>query len=151
MIDVHSQFTVDAQFLPGTDDVIAWVSAAAAERANTGEVAVRFVDEEEGLALNAAYRGADKATNVLSFAGDLPAEVGLDLFGDIVICTPVVVKEAQEQGKTIEAHYAHLIVHGTLHLLGFDHEDDPSAQVMEGLERNVMADLGYSDPYASPP
>ena len=84
----------------------------------------------------------------MSFQADLPPEVELPLLGDLVICAPVVEREACEQDKSVEAHYAHMAVHGTLHLLGYDHEDDPSATLMEDLERKVMAGLGFPDPYA---
>ena len=124
-----------------------WVAAAASECGEV-EVAIRVVDDCESQELNRTYRGFDKPTNVLSFQADLPPEVELPLLGDLVICAPVVEREAYEQEKTVEAHYAHMAVHGTLHLLGYDHEDDPSATLMEDLERRVMAGLGFPDPYA---
>ena len=97
------------------------------------------------------YRGKDYATNVLSFPADLPEGlpegVRLPLLGDLVICAPVVAKEAREQGKPLAAHYAHLTVHGTLHLLGWNHEDDTEAECMEGLEREILAGMGIDDPY----
>ena len=122
--------------------------AAAASGCDEVEVAIRVVDDCESQELNRTYRGFDKPTNVLSFQADLPPEVELPLLGDLVICAPVVEREAYEQEKTVEAHYAHMAVHGTLHLLGYDHEDDPSATLMEDLERKVMAGLGFPDPYA---
>ena len=122
--------------------------AAATRGCDEVEVAIRVVDDCESQELNRTYRGFDKPTNVLSFRADLPSEVELPLLGDLVICAPVVEREAYEQEKTVEAHYAHMAVHGTLHLLGYDHEDDPSATLMEDLERKVMAGLGFPDPYA---
>jgi len=133
--------------VPVDDAWTRWVAAAAVERDQV-EVAVRVVDDAESQELNRTYRGFDKSTNVLSFEADLPPEVGLPLLGDLVICAPVVEREADEQDKSVESHYAHMAVHGTLHLLGYDHEDDTSATIMEDLERKVMASLGYPDPYA---
>lgn len=117
-------------------------------------VSVRLVGEEEGRSLNLQYRGKDYATNVLSFeyddgdgfAGELAA--GMPRMGDLVICVPVVQREAQQQGKTLEAHFAHLMVHGMLHLQGFDHEQDDEAELMEAVETQTLAGLGYADPYA---
>lgn len=126
----------------------AWVDAALAGRRTDWELAIRLVDESEGRTLNHDYRGRDAATNVLSFPVDLPEGVDLPLLGDLVICAPVVAREAAEQGKSETAHWAHLTVHGVLHLLGFDHATSVEADVMEGEERRVMAQLGFSDPYA---
>lgn len=136
------QYACDGDALPPRPKVRRWVKAAA--EARSAEVTVRFVDTEEGQALNRGYRSRDYATNVLSFP-----YMGLpDMVGDLVICLPVVLREAAEQGKTIEAHFAHLIVHGMLHLQGYDHEtSDADAEVMEAREREIMAKLGYPDPY----
>jgi probable rRNA maturation factor len=109
------------------------------------ELTVRFVDEEEGRVLNRTYRQKDYATNVLTFAY---AESEDDpVTGDLILCCPVVEREAAEQGKPLEAHYAHLIVHGTLHAQGYDHEDESEAQEMESIETDIMQSLGFSDPY----
>ena len=119
-----------------------------------GEITVRIVDAEEGQALNRDYRHKDYATNVLTFDYDaqaLEGEAGLAgpvVVGDLVLCVPVLVREAEEQGKAIDAHFAHLVVHGMLHLQGFDHEDDAEAEEMEAREREILAALGYPDPYA---
>lgn len=121
-----------------------WLTAALERPA---ELTVRIVSAEEGRALNRDYRGKDYATNVLSFPAELPEGVTLPLLGDLVICAPVVAKEAAEQGKALAAHYAHLTIHGVLHLLGLDHENDIEALVMEAIEREILADMGYSDPY----
>lgn len=147
---------IDVQFacaLPGDDwpdanTVRRWVLAALPVHRQSVEVAVRIVDQDEGLQLNQAYRGRDYATNVLSFEADLPEGVEVDLLGDIVICAPVVAAEAEAQGKPVRAHFAHLVVHGTLHLLGHDHLDDAEANVMEGSECEILARLGFADPYA---
>ncbi|GAB3462815.1 hypothetical protein GCM10027321_24830 [Massilia terrae] len=113
------------------------------------ELTVRFVDAEEGKQLNHDYRGKDYATNVLTFAYNEGAEIDEDepTQADIILCTDVLVKEAEEQGKTVEEHAAHLVVHGVLHAQGFDHEHDEEAEEMEQLERDIMEALGYPDPY----
>ncbi|WP_440966379.1 rRNA maturation RNase YbeY [Massilia sp. GER05] len=114
------------------------------------ELAIRFVDTEEGQTLNREYRGKDYATNVLTFAYNEGAEIADDepTQADIVLCTDVLQREADEQKKTVEEHAAHLVVHGVLHAQGFDHETDEEAEEMEQLERDIMEALGYPDPYA---
>ena len=126
------------------DDMLFRKWARATLRVDT-EIALRIVDEEEGRALNRDYRGKDYATNVLTF----PLTEEPHLMGDIILCAPVVAREAAEQGKPVEAHYAHLTVHGVLHLHGYDHETEPQAELMEGLETEIVTKLGYSDPYAA--
>jgi probable rRNA maturation factor len=118
-----------------------------ARRRKATEVAIRIVDADEGRALNLQYRGRDYATNVLSFPADLPPGLNLPLIGDLVICAPVVAREAAEQGKKPADHWAHLTIHGTLHLLGYDHIEEAEAEAMEGLETRVLAGLGIADPY----
>lgn len=130
---------------PSRKMIRAWARAALLE--GRAEVAIRLVGESEGHELNLTYRGKDYATNVLSFPAELPAGVDLPILGDIVICAPVVQREARVQGKDCRAHFAHLTVHGVLHLLGFDHEDPREAQSMEALERDILASLGFDDPY----
>lgn len=127
-----------------------WAEAAlrGARHRRRAELAIRIVDSTEGLALNRQYRGRDYATNVLSFPVEPPPGVRLALIGDLAICAPVVLREAAEQGKPARAHWAHLTVHGVLHLLGYDHIVDADAEVMESLERRVLASLGIDDPYA---
>ena len=120
--------------------VARWMRAALAAPA---EIAVRIVDADEGQTLNRDYRGKDYATNVLTF--DYAREPVVH--ADLVLCAPVVEREAHEQGKTIEAHYAHLLVHGTLHAQGYDHERARDAKVMEAREREILAALGFADPY----
>lgn len=128
--------------LPSRKQIEAWVTSALyADAALT----VRFVDEEEGRTLNRSYRGKDYATNVLTFAY---AESEDDpVTGDIVLCCPVVETEAREQRKPLEAHYAHLIVHGVLHAQGYEHEDDTEAEEMEAIETETLQALGFDDPY----
>ena len=110
---------------------------------------VRIVDEAESNELNLTYRGKDKPTNVLSFPFEAPPGLELPLLGDLVICRQVVEREAQEQGKPLMAHWAHMVVHGSLHLLGYDHIEDEEAEEMEALERDIMQELGFADPYQS--
>ncbi len=142
------QYVVPADGLPGRDDFRRWAKAAL--QAGAAEVTLRVVDAEEGQTLNRDYRGKDYATNVLTFTfdEDMPPIPELPLLGDIVLCAPVVAREAAEQGKPLAAHYAHLVVHGMLHLQGYDHLDDEEADEMEALETRILAGLGYPDPYA---
>jgi probable rRNA maturation factor len=106
-----------------------------------------LVDEPESRALNERYRGKDRPTNVLSFPAELPEELDIPLLGDIVICAPLVAEEASSQGKPVEAHWAHLVVHGVLHLLGHDHQLESEAREMEALEVELLASLGFPNPY----
>ncbi len=146
-LDVSVSYGLPRAGLPAAVSFRRWAAAAAQGRIKRADLAIRLVDAKEGRALNRHYRGRDYATNVLSFPVELPEGVVLPLLGDLVICAPVVAKEALEQGKPLAAHYAHLTVHGVLHLLGLDHEDDREAEAMEQLERNILATLGLPDPY----
>ena len=136
--------------VPARASFAAWVDAAlvVARRRRAAELSIRLVDADEGRELNRHYRDRDYATNVLSFPADLPPGIQLPLLGDLVICVPVVVREAVEQAKPLKHHYAHMTVHGVLHLLGHDHIDDADAERMEALERKALAGLGIADPYA---
>ncbi|MEC7377431.1 MAG: rRNA maturation RNase YbeY [Pseudomonadota bacterium] len=111
------------------------------------EVTIRIVGSEESQALNHQYRGKDYPTNVLSFPFEAPPGITVPLAGDLVICAPVVESEAREQQKTLEAHWAHMVIHGMLHLQGYDHIEDEDAEVMEALEIRLLAQLGYGNPY----
>ena len=133
------QYATVGEDLPTRPQVRRWVQAALTCAA---EITVRFVTTAEGLALNRDYRGQDHATNVLSFAYETAP-----LRGDLVLCAPVVAREAQQQNKTLAAHYAHLVVHGVLHLQGFDHETPVAAEGMEAREREIVIRLGYTNPY----
>ncbi|EEQ12819.1 metalloprotease [Yersinia frederiksenii ATCC 33641] len=113
------------------------------------EVTIRLVDEAESHELNLTYRGKDKSTNVLSFPFEAPPEIELPLLGDLIICRQVVEQEAVEQDKALLAHWAHMVVHGSLHLLGYDHIVDDEAEEMESIETEIMQNLGYPDPYIS--
>jgi probable rRNA maturation factor len=126
-----------------------WIGAALAGHGKDAELCLRIVDANEITELNRLYRGGNYATNVLSFPAHLPEELQLPHLGDIVVCAEVVAREAREQHKSLEAHWAHMLVHGTLHLLGHDHIDDAEAEAMEALERTILAGLGYPDPYRS--
>lgn len=140
-VSLSVQYAAGGGGLPTRHQFRRWVKAAALREL---AVTLRLVEETEGRELNRGYRGKDWATNVLTFVYD-----DLDpLAGDIVLCAPVVAREAREQGKPLEAHYAHLTVHGTLHLQGYDHEREEEAARMEGLESRIVTGLGYAEPYA---
>lgn len=137
----------DPQGLPDAADFQRWLDAAVLPFQAEAEVTIRLVDEAESQSLNRTYRGKDKPTNVLSFPFECPPGIELPLLGDLIICRQVVEREAAEQGKALAAHWAHMVVHGSLHLLGYDHIEDQEAEEMESLEREFMANLGYPDPY----
>ena len=147
ILEVSISYGLPRTGIPAANSFRRWAAAALDGRIREADLAIRLVDDREGLALNRHYRGKDYPTNVLSFPADLPEGVKLPLLGDLVICAPVVAREAAEQNKRISAHYAHLTVHGILHLLGWDHEDDREAECMEQLEREILATLGIGDPY----
>lgn len=152
-LDVAVGYAVPRAGLPAAVSFRKWVAAALAGRIREADLAIRIVGAKEGRALNRHYRGKDYATNVLSFPADmaegvkLPKGVKMPLLGDLVLCAPVIAREAREQKKPVVAHYAHLTVHGALHLLGWDHEDSRDAECMETLEREILAGLGVEDPY----
>ena len=138
------QFATPRKGLPGQQRFRRWAAACLIENV---DVTIRLVDHDEGLALNSGYRHGTKPTNVLTFAYPETSP----LSGDIVLCMPVVRDEARARKKTVEAHLAHLTVHGMLHLQGFDHHSDQDAELMEGLETEILGKLGYADPYAKIP
>jgi probable rRNA maturation factor len=139
-LTLATQYATARDGLPTRHQFRKWVLAALQQDA---EITLRLVNELEGRELNRTYRGKDYATNVLTFTlTDTP-----QLLGDIVLCAPVVAREAAEQAIALEAHYAHLAVHGVLHLQGHDHEDDADAAAMEALETQILIGLGYADPY----
>ena len=147
--DVSVSYGLARKGLPSSVSFKRWAAAAAEGRIRKADLAIRVVDHKEGTSLNRHYRGKDKPTNVLSFPAEMPTGVDLPmpLLGDLVICAPVVLKEAKEQGKLLTAHYAHLTIHGVLHLLGLNHEDKREAKAMELIERDILAGLGFPDPY----
>ena len=133
--------------LPTEEQIVQWATAAVQPEGDEVEMTVRIVDEAESHELNLTYRGKDRPTNVLSFPFECPDEVELPLLGDLVICRQVVEREAAEQEKPLIAHWAHMVVHGSLHLLGYDHIEDNEAEEMESLETQIMQGLGFDDPY----
>lgn len=141
MSPIHIQRAVPPQGLPSATSLRDWAKAARGKKG--GEITIRLVSPDESQALNRDWRGKDKPTNVLSFPMQEP-----DYLGDIVICAAVVAAEAAEQHKTLRAHWAHMVVHGVLHLLGHDHLVEAEAEQMEALERRLLAKMGFSDPYA---
>ena len=152
-LDVAVGYAVPRTGVPAAVSFRRWVAAALDGRIREADLAIRIVGNKEGRALNHHYRGKDYATNVLSFPAEIaegvkmPKGVKMPLLGDLVICAPVVAREAKEQKKPLAAHYAHLTVHGALHLLGWDHGNDVEAEAMEQLEREILAGLGIDDPY----
>ena len=149
MLELDLQNASSAASLPSETDLRRWCELALSARSADSELTIRLVDEAEGRELNRTWRHKDYATNVLSFPAEIPEGIlDIPLLGDLVICVPVVEREAAEQGKTLQAHWAHLVIHGCLHLLGYDHQDDDEAEEMEALERELLAELGHPDPYA---
>jgi probable rRNA maturation factor len=146
-LDLEIQYATRLRSLPSADEFRSWVTAALAGRRDEAELAIRLVDDEESRQLNHKYRGKDQSTNVLSFPADVPVEVASPLLGDLVICAPVVLRESEEQGKTANAHWAHLVVHGVLHLLGYDHQNTNEASTMESLEKEILFGMNLPDPY----
>jgi probable rRNA maturation factor len=136
---------------PNEQECLVWVKSALAGRKDQATVSIRIVDSAESQQLNRDYRGKDKPTNVLSFPFDAPQGVPEEAFdymlGDLVVCAPIVIEEAHAQNKEIGHHWSHLLIHGTLHLLGYDHIKDEEAETMEQLERDILATLGVPDPY----
>ena len=136
----HQPDEASGEQMPSVAQFRKWARSALAVDA---EITLRIVDELEGRTLNRTYRGKDYATNVLTF----PLTEEPLLMGDIILCAPVVAKEAQDQHKSLQAHFAHLTIHGVLHLQGYDHETEPQAELMEANEIRMMRKLGYADPY----
>lgn len=142
------QHASEARIIPTQASLTAWATAALNGHRDHAEMTIRIVDEAEGAELNLTYRGKRGPTNVLSFPFYPPPGIGdLELIGDLVICAPVVEREAFEQGKDSAAHWAHMVVHGTLHLLGYDHLTEGQAAEMEALETDILLGLGFSAPY----
>lgn len=139
--------TENIEGLPTEEQIVQWATGAVQPEGNEVEMTVRIVDEAESHELNLTYRGKDRPTNVLSFPFECPDEMELPLLGDLVICRQVVEREAAEQEKPLMAHWAHMVVHGCLHLLGYDHIEDDEAEEMESLETQIMQGLGFDDPY----
>jgi probable rRNA maturation factor len=147
VLGLDVQYAVDDDSLPTQREFDCWVRAALEPMGDTVDMAIRVVDEQEGQQLNNRYRDIDRATNVLSFPFEAPPGIESDYIGDLVICAPVVQREAQQQHKPEKHHWAHMVVHGVLHLRGYDHQLDAQAVEMETLEKKILATLGVQDPY----
>ena len=141
------QIATTATNIPAEDALLRVLTAAISPFQDEAEVTIRIVDEAESQQLNFDYREKDKPTNVLSFPFQAPPGIELTLLGDLIICAQVVAREAEEQNKALEAHWAHMVVHGSLHLLGFDHINEADAEEMEAEEVQILHDLGYANPY----
>ncbi|MEZ9697546.1 rRNA maturation RNase YbeY [Vibrio sp. 10N.261.46.E12] len=147
-IELDLQLAVEnEQGLPTEQDIQLWLDKTIPQFQKNAELTIRIVDTEESHQLNHEYRGKDKPTNVLSFPFEAPPGIEIDLLGDLIICRQVVEKEAEEQSKLLLAHWAHMVVHGSLHLLGYDHIEDDEAEEMESLETEIMQAMGFEDPY----
>lgn len=147
MIDIDWQIELHHPSMPDTHTLTPWVTQVIQPHQKTAELTIRIVDIDEISQLNQQYRGKQGPTNVLSFPADLPEHIHIPLLGDIIICAPIVAEEAQKQNKTPEAHWAHIITHGVLHLLGYDHIDNQDAEEMEALETALLASWGFANPY----
>lgn len=132
---------------PTPEQMLLWIDTALADYPQDAEIVVRIVDEQEISDLNAQYRHKSGPTNILSFPADLPVELELNLLGDLVVCASLLEREAQEQTKPLMDHWAHIIIHGVLHLLGYDHIDDAEAELMEAREIDILSKLGIDNPY----
>jgi probable rRNA maturation factor len=145
ILDIQSASS--SEDAPDEQSIKRWVSAAIVSNTGDTELSIRIVDERESQELNQTYRGSSGPTNVLSFPFDAEIPEPLPLIGDVVICAPVVAREAEQQNKELKAHWAHMIVHGVLHLQGYDHQNDTEAVIMEALETEIMQKLGFPPPY----
>ena len=146
-IDVDIQIACEQAQLPSDEQLALWVETALAGHQEEAELTIRIVEEAESQQLNDVYRGKNKPTNVLSFPFEVPEGIELSLLGDLVICASVVEAEAKQQNKLLFDHWAHMVIHGVLHLLGYDHIQEQDAEQMEALERQLLRSLGISDPY----
>ena len=153
LLDLEVQYAIPEvgsaarQDIPTQNEIYRWAAAALTPVNHAIELVIRVVDEQESRQLNSRYRGKDKSTNVLSFPFAAPNDVDCDHLGDLVICAPVVIREAGEQRKRESDHWAHMVVHGVLHLRGLDHQTEDQARDMEELEKQILAGLGIQDPY----
>lgn len=146
-IIVDVQYACDASSLPNEDQITHWAKQTLNDFKQNAELTIRLVGEEEGGELNERWRQSKGPTNVLSFPADSPEHITPELLGDIIICAPVIAKEAAEQEKALDAHWKHMIVHGILHLLGYDHIDETQAKTMESLEISILHTIGVGNPY----
>ncbi len=146
-LDLDLQLASSATELPTQQEFELWASAAIKDHRDIAELTIRIVDNDESQELNSTYRGKDKPTNVLSFPFEAPPEITLPLLGDLIVASDVVAAEAIEQNKSLKSHWAHMVVHGCLHLLGYDHIEDDEAIEMESLETKLLKNLGFENPY----
>ncbi len=146
--DITIQFVTTDSSVPGEKEILRWAGAALAPDDNQGEVTIRITDEAEMQSLNNKWRGIDKPTNVLSFP---LRDTGSPMLGDLVVCAPVVKREAVQQAKSLRAHWAHMIIHGILHLMGYDHTRLEEAEMMQAKETALLQDMGFPDPYLYEP
>ena len=144
---IEVQYIDRSVYAPTIEQLQVWVDAVLSEFRKESEVVIRIVDNEESANLNEQYRHKSGPTNILSFPVEVPSGIALNLLGDLVICAPLVKNEAEQQHKNIDAHWAHIVVHGVLHLLGFDHTDDKDAEKMETKETGVLKKLNINNPY----
>lgn len=149
MIELDLQTTKISASLPKYSDFLRWVTLATSGHRDDAEISIKVVTESEIQKLNYQYRGKNQPTNVLSFPAEFPKGVEVDLIGDLVICESIVQRESEQQQKTLQAHWAHMVIHGTLHLLGYTHDNDTDAERMESLEIKILRNLGYDNPYQS--
>lgn len=147
-VEMELQVACESPGLPTEQQFRQWVVAAIETENLPVELVIRIVDETESQALNLQFRSKDRPTNVLSFPFEVIPGIEVNHLGDLVICSPVVSREAREQHKPVESHWAHMVVHGLLHLQGYDHQHERDAVTMESQEIRIMAQLGYADPYA---
>jgi probable rRNA maturation factor len=145
-IELDVQNATSFEPLPEPEQFSLWLETALQGKSGI-ELTLRLVDREESRELNSRYRGKNQATNVLSFPAELPPGIDLPLLGDIVVCAPLVAEEARAQNKSLQSHWAHLVIHGALHLLGHDHQGEQEAVEMEALEAELLASLGFGNPY----
>jgi len=150
-LEISVSYAISRAGVPSAVSFRRWATAALAGHAGEAQLAIHLVDIEQGRTLNRDYRHKDYATNVLSFPAErppgFPDDEPFPLLGDLILCAPVVAREAHEQHKSLHAHYAHLTIHGVLHLTGWDHEHNTEAEAMERREREILARLGIADPY----
>jgi len=144
---IEIQLATNEAALPDNEQITLWANTALGNTNIPSELSIRIVDETEGAQLNEKWRNINGPTNVLSFPAQVADEIRPKMLGDIVICAPVVIKEAAEQGKVLDSHWAHMIIHGTLHLLGYDHIEGQQARIMESLEIDILNKLDIDNPY----